>query len=198
MNMKLKYFIILAVLIGVASIGYAYMTMKREPVSISVPVENTKESEGTTPNNQVENKIIGTVRPSSDGGNEYTSTVLGFQVSMPSGVNVEKETNTSNNRLVTFVHKNFKYEVRIRKSNNITLENYHYLDIVSSENTTIDGYKAKVYKSTKGICEGPSCTQPFIAYALMFNNDFYHLIFYGDTTLSPVETKILSAFKILE
>ena len=65
-----------------------------------------------------------------------------------------------------------------------------------SEIVTIGGIEAGVYKAPNGYCDGPSCSEPYIAIVTKKGEDIYSLTFFGDDELSKTENSILQSFKM--
>jgi hypothetical protein len=128
----------------------------------------------------------------------YTNTALRFELKYPLYVQIDKELNDQYNRIIIFKGDSLHFEVMLRKSGNITLEKYIFMDSPIVRTTTLDGNPANVYELPKGYCDGPSCSEPFIAIVAKKGSDIYHVSFSGDIQLSEVETQILSTFTFLD
>jgi len=125
----------------------------------------------------------------------YQNKELGFELKMPSYVSVDKEFNDQYNRLVIFKSEKENFEVRLREGKATSLNQYHYLDLLVSSRSTLGGKEALVFEAPNGYCDGPGCSDPFIAYSAKYGDDFYNLVFSGDVELSETEESILSSFK---
>ncbi len=75
---------------------------------------------------------------------------------------------------------------------------YVYLDFEPVRTTTVAGQKAKVFEAPNGYCDGPGCSDPFIAYAFDKGGILYVFRFDGDIKLSADEKKMLDSFTFLE
>lgn len=125
----------------------------------------------------------------------YQNKDLGFELKMPSYVSVDKEFNDQYNRLVIFKSEKGNFEVRLREGKTTSLDKYYYLDFPVSFRSTLGGKEALVFEAPNGYCDGPGCSDPFIAYSTKNGDDFYNLVFGGDVELSETEKSILSSFK---
>ncbi len=126
----------------------------------------------------------------------YKNSVLGFELKYPPTVQVDKELNDQYNRVIIFKGENLHFEVMLRKNpGNITLDKYYFMDSPIKRKTTLAGNSANVYEMPQGYCDGPGCSEPYIAIVTEKGPDLYHLSFFGDIQLSEVENQILSTFK---
>lgn len=132
----------------------------------------------------------------SNGWKNYENDKLGFSLNIPPDASIEKELVTENNRLVIYDNLTSKFEVRINENKDAQLSTYSYLDIKASGRATLAGQTASVFTAPKGYCDGPSCSEPFVTYATKNGDDFYNLVFYGDSKISEEEKEILASFKL--
>jgi len=128
----------------------------------------------------------------------YRNEDLGFEIKIPPSANVDKIFNDDRNRLVVFENGNEDFEVRLKDGEFTDLDYYYYLDFPVAFKATLGEKEALVFEAPNGYCDGPSCGNPFIAYSAKLNNNFYNLIFYGDTELTDIERLILNSFKFIE
>jgi hypothetical protein len=130
-----------------------------------------------------------------DSSGVYTSSALNFQVKVL-GSKVEAELNDSTNRLVYFAGKH-NFEVRFKDAGIFTgSSEFPYLDQNPTRFSRLAGYPANVFENSVGYCDGPGCSDPYVAYIAQINNDLVHLIFYGDAKVSNEEQLIIDSFKI--
>lgn len=130
-----------------------------------------------------------------DNWQSYENDLLGFQVQHPSGVAVKKELNDAQNRLVEFQGDSLHFSVMIREQGeNFSLENYYYLDSPVEGESFVSDRPATVYTFPSGYCDGPLCTAPFISIVFTRSSDIFHISFFGDTTLSETESRIMDSF----
>lgn len=128
----------------------------------------------------------------------YQNSALGFELKMPAYVSVDKEFNDQYNRLVIFKSDKENFEVRLREGKATSLSQYHYLDFPVSSRSTLGGQEALVFEAPNGYCDGPKCSDPFVAYSTKYGDDFYNLVFIGDVKMSDTEKSILSSFKFIK
>lgn len=125
----------------------------------------------------------------------YQNSALGFELKVPAYVSVDKELNDQYNRLVMFKSDKENFEVRLRKGETTSLNQYYYLDFPVSSRSTLGGQEALVFEAPNGYCDGPGCSNPFVAYSTKNGDDFYNLVFSGDVEMNDTENTILSSFK---
>ena len=129
----------------------------------------------------------------------YRSATLGFMIRYPSGIQVTKELNDQYNRFTSFAGNGLTFEVRLKQDiDNTSLDQYYFMDAPISGQTTLGGLQANIYQLPNGYCDGPSCSQPFVAVVTKRGNDFFSLSFYGDPELSEAEKTILVSFQFIE
>ena len=127
----------------------------------------------------------------------YTNKELGFKISIPTDVSVDKVFNDKDNRLVIFKSVKENFEVRIIRDNLATLDTYYYLGFPITYKSTLGGQVANVYEAPQGYCDGPACSNSFIAYSTNRGNDFYSLVFKEVKTLNVTEKNIISGFEFI-
>ena len=128
----------------------------------------------------------------------YQNEDLGFELEMPSYVSVDTVLNDGLNRFVEFKSEKENFSVRLNEMKGTPLDQYYYLDFQSSSSSTLGGKEALVYEAPNGYCDGPGCTDPFVAYVTKDGDDFYILSFNGDVELNDVEEAILGSFKFMK
>lgn len=127
----------------------------------------------------------------------YTNTKLGFEIKHPTSVKISKEFNDQYNRATEFTGKDTKFSIMLRSGYGIDIKNYFFMDAPISGTTSLAGNPANIYKMPNGYCDGPSCSDPYIAVVTVNGPDLYHLSFFGDDKLSDIEKQILSTFKFI-
>lgn len=180
--------LILLVLVGVGV--YYFGTIKNK--SVSTPVASVQPSSSPL------------AKPTTDptaNWKIYSNQSLGFELKYPPSVKITRETNDEFNRVTEFEGPGISFGVMLRKNDNITLDNYYYMDNAILQKASLGGKDANVYiqDASKNPCvsdgSGPGCPISFIAYVAENRSDIYHLDFYGDEKLSELESQILSTFK---
>lgn len=124
----------------------------------------------------------------------YQNSALGFELKAPSYVVVDKEFDDQYNRLVIFKSDKENFEVRLKEGKATPLNQYYYLGFPVSSRSTLGGQEALVFEAPNGYCDGPGCSDPFVAYSTKYGDDFYNLVFSGDVNMSDTKTSILSSF----
>jgi hypothetical protein len=125
----------------------------------------------------------------------YQNNELSFSIKIPPYVSVD--TLVKDKQLVIFKSDKENFDVRFHEDKTTTLDRYYYLDLPVSSHAILGGKEALIFKAEKGYCDGPDCSSPFIAYATKVGDNFYTLIFNGDTTMNEVEKTILSSFEFI-
>ena len=129
----------------------------------------------------------------------YNSVEFGFSINYPEDLLVKNFINDQYNRTVSFVGSGVNLSISLRKSDsNFNLDKYYFMDSPITRTTTLFGQKANVYEMPNGYCDGPGCSQPYIAVVTEHNGDIYSLSFSGDSKLSSLESQILSTFKFID
>ncbi|NOQ68389.1 hypothetical protein GQ568_03030, partial [Patescibacteria group bacterium] len=118
----------------------------------------------------------------------YRNEDLGFELKHPLDAIVYREYNDKYNKLVIFTNEKDNFEVRIKDGKSRSLDEYHFLDFPVSSKSILGGKEALIFKAPYGYCDGPGCGAPFIAYSAKNSDDFYNLVFYGDSDLDDMET----------
>ncbi len=141
-------------------------------------------------------------------GNErlrtYANTKYGYTISLPESYDLPEP----NAQYARFVSTEGVVEVNIKeafvqvndgtgKKIPVELKDYVYLETpIPTTKGILGGQAAIITHAPNGYCDGPGCTDPFIAYSA--NKPvalFYNVVFYGDAELSASEEKILQSFK---
>ena len=132
-----------------------------------------------------------------EGENLYIHNNFDFYMAKPEYAELKLLVEDESNRLVVFAGGELSIEMRLEEWTGVALDAYSYLDLPISSRSELGGQGAVVFVSETGYCDGGGCTPPFVAYATLHRNDIYHLVFYGDTEISPVEERVRSAFSFL-
>lgn len=134
----------------------------------------------------------------------YESKDLGFEITYPPYMKIEKELSDEDNRFTSIKGNELDVEIMLRKSGDISFDKYYYMDNAITSQSTLGGEKANVYiqdvrqSGCVNSGEGPGCPVSFVSYAAVKGSDIYHLGFYGDAVLSDIEKQILSSFKFAD
>jgi hypothetical protein len=164
---------------------------------------DTLDQQNTAPNNNAieNNKDTQTPADSDSNWQVYTNNALGFSVEYPNDMPVNLELNDEYNRLVKFGSSDNKFfEVRLEKDTDPDVGKlYGFLGAeVSSEDVTLGGVKGFKAVSKTGYGDAGYQGSPYVVFAARLDGNVYHLIFYGDATVSAEENKILSTFKFIK
>ena len=132
-----------------------------------------------------------------EGWKTYSSSEFNFVVDIPDDFEEGLVLNNEYNRVVSFVKDGTaQFEVRLSPNNsNFKLEEYFYLDFPISSTTKVAGKSANIYIAKNGYCDGLGCSEPFVVYVVLNENDFYEIIFLGKDKISETESQILSTFE---
>lgn len=128
----------------------------------------------------------------------YASKSLGFSLRYPADANPTLELNDQYNRMTAFgEYRSTKYfEVRLFRDTNTEIGvNYGWLDSeLASTDIALGGITGYQARSITGYGDGDEKGVPFVDIGARRNGDVYHLVFYGDATLSREERQILATF----
>lgn len=134
----------------------------------------------------------------------YTNTKYGYSVDLPESYDLPDP----EAQYARFVSADGVMEIDIKeaflqvndgtgKKIPIELKDYVYLETpIPTTKGTLGGQEAIITYAPNGYCDGPGCSDPFIAYST--NKPvalFYNVVFYGDAELSASEENILKSFK---
>ena len=87
------------------------------------------------------------------------------------------------------------FYVRVKK---VEKETEFYRDTESTKTAKIGGFDAKVFELPEGYCDGPECTDPFIAVIVFNDLTEYIFEFYNINELGETEEAILASFKVMQ
>ena len=143
------------------------------------------------------------VSPTPDvtaGWKTYTNANLGFSIEYPESIMPTLELNDQYNRLTTFgaSEANTTFEVRLQKDTDPKIGvAYGFLgSTVMSKNVPFGGVVGYEAVSATGYGDAGVQGLPYVEFGARKNGDVYHVIFYGDATMSEQENQILSTFKL--
>lgn len=182
-----KVLLVAVIVIFVGAVGFFAFIKKLEPIA----------QQPTPTPTQIKTPASPTPTPKDETANwtTYQNAGLGFELKTPFYISVDKVFNDQYNRLVIFISNKENFDVRLKRDKSASLGQYYYLDFPVSSRSTLGGKEALVFEAPNGYCDGPGCGDPFIAYSAKNNDDFYNIVFYGDTKLSDTEKTILASFK---
>lgn len=160
--------------------------------------EIEKEQEMTPPNTESSAEV----EPVSNTDEEvawqaYENKDLAFKWDLPSTITVDEGLNGKNNQTVSFTRTEGMIVVKLNETDkqpSMNPEDYEY-DVTNISESTLGGQKAVVITSSTGICDGPGCSGPFVAYMAINGAYSYSLTFYGDTALDDTEQKMIDSFE---
>lgn len=156
-----------------------------KPVSTSTPTTGTIPPTTITPDPVVSWET-------------YNSPEFGFSIDYPQNLQVQDYLNDQYNRTVSFKGTDLYFSVTLRKADsNFNLDKYYFMDSLIARTTVLSGQKANIYEMPNGYCDGPGCSQPYIAIVTEHNGDVYSVSFFGDSKLSSLESQILSSFRFM-
>lgn len=128
----------------------------------------------------------------------YKNEKYGFELTYPSNLVVQENSNSAGLQ-VWFEQKNeATFFIQIKKAqltSSVNLSNYFYMDFEPKSQTTLAGQTANVYEAPNGYCDGPGCSNPFVAVVTGKGNDVYILQFNGDIQINSIEQQILNSVK---
>lgn len=165
---------------------------------LTTPIFNLKPTEGIA--NEPTTPITPSAMPIYLQKN-YVNENFKFSLQIPNNTSVSQEMNTDYNRLVTFEGDNLLFKIHLEGRKDLEVfdpHRYYHMDMMVSEVTTLGELEAGLYKAPNGYCDGPGCSQPYVAIVTKKDNDIYTLSFYGDDELSPTENAILQSFRFTE
>jgi len=129
----------------------------------------------------------------------YKNVEYGFSIEVPADTDSDGDSTvyfTSTKGRFAFDVRENQYETINGKQVPITFKDYFYFDHERSGEGKLGGKTAAIFKLPNGYCDGPGCTDPFIAYSTDVPVAmFYNLVFYGDVSLNATEKHILESFK---
>ena len=129
----------------------------------------------------------------------YRNEEYGFEIKYPSEFTYT--TNSySRGFQVLFTGSSAFFTVNVRNDElglGVDLKNYFYLDFSPKEQTTLADQTAYIYEAPDGYCDGPGCSEPFLAIATRKNTTIYIVEFKGDIQINNIEKEILSTFKFI-
>ena|SRR3989338_9294300 len=205
MTKQVKTILAIAIIIIIAILAIAFWPKQDQPSNTNQPVitEPDDNQSATNPEPTATTTEPETITSDIDTSDwqTYRNEGLNFELKLPPNLLVSEELNDKYNRLVIFEDKDNKgnlFEIRLRSGKNVSLEQYSYLDFPIDSRALLDGRGALIFKAPSGYCDGPGCTYPFITYSIKNNDDFYNIVFYGDTQLSDIKKGILSSFKFIK
>lgn len=158
-------------------------------------IEN--EQEMTPPNTEASTEVEPVSNTEEVSWETYENKDLAFKWDLPSTITVDGGPDGKNNQTVSFTREEGVVVVKLYESDkapSMNPEDYEY-DVKNVSESTLGGQKAVVVTSSKGICDGPGCSGPFVVYMALNGGYSYSLTFYGDTELDDTEQKMIDSFE---
>lgn len=184
MKKSTLFLIILVAIFFTSTLVLLYLNYLK-PVSTSAPTTGTIPPTTITPDLVVSWET-------------YNSPEFGFSIDYSQNLQVQDYLNDQYNRTVSFKGTDLYFSVTLRKADsNFNLDKYYFMDSPIARTTVLSGQKANIYEMPNGYCDGPGCSQPYIAIVTEHNSDVYSISFFGDSKLSSLESQILSTFKFI-
>ncbi len=195
-------------LIIVALVGAIAVLLTRNDIDdnayvINSPSGNERVTENATVKepNEVEAVTTTTAPAVEEKWRSYVNTKFGYSLSLPMSYDLpdpqtdEAIFTSDTGRIGVIVKESYIYD-GTGKRTPVAFKDYYFMDFGRSGEGKLGGKTAAIFTAPRGYCDGPGCSEPFIAYA----TDkpvalFYNLVFSGDTKLSSVEEQILASFK---
>ncbi len=209
---KIIFGVVIIILLGI--IAYLALSDRQAPSSLTV----TPAANSTLPED--DKVVTDTAEPADIEAREevapkqdwllYRDANGGFEMMMP------KDTvHTGPGRYVvgssTFASGDLKFTVDTKdhvlyeeKNGKMTktplaFKDFYFMDFERVREGTMAGKPAAIFEAPRGYCDGPGCSDPFIAYAIETAPAKYMiLVFYGDTKLSADEQRVLESFKLIK
>ena len=193
--------VILLVAVGCSSPSSQPTAEQNSPAEQAQIIQKTTPS--TTPTNiQVISSPIPDYNPPLIKGMQvYNNTKLGFSIQYPPSAKPSLELNDGTNRLTKFGKSTSNYfEVRIEKDENSDIGmGYGYLEAsITSQNIKLGGIMGYEAISETGYGDAGGQSSPYVEFGARYNGDVYHLIFFGQPSVSKQDMEILSSFKFIK
>jgi len=127
----------------------------------------------------------------------YTNTDYGFALDYPAGMTLE--TQLGQFTLSTDPDSPWYKRWYIRATRDYTpADTTYFLDTTPNGETTIGQTTWTTYYLPEGYCDGPACSPPIYAFQAEFDHILYTIFFYDQSSLTELQTQVLSTFRMLE
>jgi hypothetical protein len=127
----------------------------------------------------------------------YRNAEYGFALDYPS--NMTLETQSDQVILSTVPDSPWYSRWYLRAERNYTpADALYFLDMTSNGQTTTGQTTWTTYYLPEGYCDGPSCSPPIYALRAEFDHTLYTAFFYNQSSLTELQTRVLSTFRLLE
>ncbi len=190
---KIIFGIIVIILLGV--IAYLALSDRQAPSgSTLVPEPSPIVTDTATPEQPA--------APASADWRTYRDAELGYEMSIPADT-VRDGRFVSAKTIFNLEVKDDQYiyqEINGRQSKTlIPFKDFSFLDFEQSGQAMMGERTAAIFKAPRGYCDGPGCSEPFIAYGVeAVPGTYYVLVFYGDDALNETERHVLESFRFPE
>lgn len=127
----------------------------------------------------------------------YTNAEYGFALDYPPNMTLE----TQSDQVILSMDPDSPWYGRwyLRAERNYTpADALYFLDMTSNGQTTTGKTTWTTYYLPEGYCDGPSCSPPIYAVRAEFDHTLYTAFFYNQSSLTELQTQVLSTFRLLK
>ena len=125
------------------------------------------------------------------------SAEYGFALDYPTKMTLE----TQPQQIVLSTDADSPWDSRwyLRTERNYTsADALYFLDTPSNGQITTGQTTWTTYYLPEGYCDGPSCSPPIFALRVEFDQTLYTAFFYNQSSLTELQTQVLSTFRVLK
>ena len=201
----MKKQLLLAIVLGLGSCTPAVTpTTISFPTSTSIPTETSLPTAffTTTPTitptpTEISFTKTATLEPPPTGWSTYLNAEYGFALDYPTKMTLE----TQPQQIVLSTDADSPWDSRwyLRTERNYTsADALYFLDTPSNGQITTGQTTWTTYYLPEGYCDGPSCSPPIFALRVEFDQTLYTASFYNQSSLTELQTQVLSTFRVLK